>query len=323
MSFQSADANPRSSNATTFALQEHDKRRRGVLPSPPASSALERLVKRIGGPVSTVNRHGLLERDQEQHFARRWRDFGDRAAVEALITSHLGLAAKVARRYQRYGLPVADLISEANLGLVVAASRFQADRGSRFSTYALWWIKATIHDYVLRSWSLVRIGTTGAQKKLFFRLRREMRKFAKKGVSLTPQLASVIAEEFAVRPRDVIEMDRRLGGDLSLNVPLSNEGGEEWQDLLVDHSPSPEALVAEHDENAQQADALHAALNVLTERERRVFVARRLTEHPPKLEQLGRELSVSSERVRQIETGAVEKVKRAARCKLWFRKEQC
>ena len=320
MSFQSA--NPRSNKATAFALQEHRKRRREGQRSP-VSGALERLIKRIGGPVSTVNRRGLLERDQEQQLARRWHDLGDRAAVEALVTSHLALAAKVARRYQGYGLPVADLISEANLGLVIAASRFQADRGSRFSTYALWWIKSTIHDYVLRSWSLVRIATTAAQKKLFFRLRRKMRKFGEKGASLTPELASVIAEELAVRPRDVIEMDRRLGGDLSLNVPANNEGREEWQDLLADPSPSPEALVADYDEDAQRADALRAALNVLTERERRVFVARRLTEQPPELEQLGRELSVSGERVRQIETSAFEKVKRAARRNLWFRKEPC
>jgi RNA polymerase sigma-32 factor len=320
MSLQIADADLRSNKATTFALQERHKHRREGLPSP-VSSALERLVKRIGGPASTVNQRGLLQQDQEQQLARRWHDLGDRAAIEILVISHLALAAKVARRYQRYGVPVADLISEANLGLVIAALRFKADRGSRFSTYALWWIKASIHNYVLRSWSLVRIGTTSAQKKLFFRLRREMRKFAKEGVSLTPQLAAVIAEELAVRPRDVIEMDRRLGGDLSLNVRASNEWGEEWQDRLVDQSPSPEALVVEHDEHAQRTEALHAALKVLTERERRVFVARRLTEHPPELEQLGRELSLSSERVRQIETGAFKKVKRAARRRLWFRKE--
>lgn len=322
MSLQIANVRPRSNKSSAFALDErHRPRGQGL--SSPVSSAIERLVKRIGGPASPVNESGLLERDQEQHCARRWHDLGDRAAMEILVTSHLALATKVARRYQRYGVPVDDLIGEANLGLVIAASRFQADRGSRFSTYALWWIKAAINDYVLRSWSLVRIGTTAAQRKLFFRLRREMRKFAEKGASLTPQLAAVVAEELAVRPRDVIEMDGRLRVDLSLNVPTSNEWAEEWQDLLVDHSPSPEALLAADDENAQRTDALHAALNVLTERERRVFVARRLTEHPQELEKLGRELSVSSERVRQIETSAFEKVKRAARRKLWFRKEPC
>jgi RNA polymerase sigma-32 factor len=174
MCLQIADAAPRSRKATAFALKERHAHRRENLPSP-MSSALERLVKRIGGPVSIVNRRGLLERDQEQQLAR---DFGDRAAVKAPVTSHLPLAAKVARRHQGYGLPITDLISEANLGLVIAASRFQADHGSRFSTYALWWIKARINDYVLRSRSLVRIGTTAAQRKLFFRLRRETRKFA-------------------------------------------------------------------------------------------------------------------------------------------------
>jgi RNA polymerase sigma-32 factor len=322
MSLHIADVRPRSNKSLAFALDERHKPHRQRLSSP-VSSALERLLKRIGGAASPINQRGLLEQDQEQHCARRWHDLGDRAAMEILVTSHLALATKVARRYQRYGVPVDDLICEANLGLVIAASRFQADRGSRFSTYALWWIKATIHDYVLRSWSLVRIGTTAAQKKLFFRLRREMRKFAEKEASLTPQLAAVIAEELAVRPRDVIEMNGRLGGDLSLNVPASNEWGEEWQDLLVDQSPSPEVLVAADDEKAQRTDALHSALNVLTERERRVFVARRLTEHPQELEKLGRELSVSSERVRQIETRALEKVKRAARRKLWFGKEPC
>ena len=320
MSLQSADAAHRSNEATASVLRESHKRSREERPSP-VSRALERLLRLVGIPASTVNRGGMLERNQEQELAVRWHCLADRAAMEILVISHLGLAASVARRYRGYGVPVADLVSEANLGLVIAATRFQAGRGSRFSIYAIWWIKATIYDYVLRSWSLVKLGTTPAQKKLFFRLRREMRKFAEKGTSLTPQLASLIAEELAVCPRDVVEMDCRLAGDLSLNVPASSEGGQEWQDLLIDHSLSPEALVAEYDENTQKADALHAALNVLTERERRVFVARRLTEHPPELEQLGRELSVSGERVRQIEISAFEKVKRAARRNLWCQRE--
>lgn len=287
------------------------------LPPSLVSTMFARLVKRIGGPPSTANQRGLLEQNQEQELARRWHDLGDRVAIEILVTSHLALAAKIARLHQGYGLPAADIVSEANLGLVIAALRFQPDQGSRFSTYARWWIKSTIYDYILRSTSLVRIGTTVAQKKLFFRLRREMRKLTTEGGSLTPQLASVIADKLAVSPRDVIEMDRRLGGDLSLNTPISSDGGGEWQDLLVDHSPSPEALMAHHDENVRKAEALHDALKMLTEPEKQVFLARRLTEHPPELEQLARQLSISSERVRQIEARAFEKVKRSTRRRLW------
>jgi RNA polymerase sigma-32 factor len=266
------------------------------------------------GYASAIRRFDLLEQEQEQQLARRWHELGDRSAADALVTSHLRLAAKVARRYKGYGLPLADIVAEANLGLVVAATRYEAGRGSRFSTYALWWIKAAIHDYILRSWSLVKIGTTAAQKKLFFRLRREMMKLAGEAIELTPQAAEVIAKNLDVTPRDVIEMDCRLSGDLSLNKPIrSDDGAVEWEALLVDHSPSAEAILAEHDESTQQANALHAALDVLTERERRIFTARRLAETPPTLEKLAGELSISPERVRQIETRAFVKVKRAAR----------
>jgi RNA polymerase sigma-32 factor len=274
-------------------------------------------VGNFSGYTAAIKRFKLLERGQEQQLARRWQEQRDQRAANALVTSHLRLAAKVARRYRGYGLPLADIISEANLGLVIAASRFEPGHDSRFSTYALWWIKATIHDYILRSWSLVKIGTTAAQRKLFFRLRREVQKLAKGTSGLTPETVAAVAESLEVSPRDVIEMDRRLAGDLSLNTPISDEGGAvEWSDTLVDEKPDAEAIVAEHDESTQQESALHAALDVLTERERRVFEARRLTEDPPTLEQLGREMSISSERVRQIETQALAKVKRAAWQKL-------
>jgi RNA polymerase sigma-32 factor len=265
------------------------------------------------GYASAIKRYRLLEQEQEQQLARRWHELRDQRAANTLVTSHLRLAAKMARRYQGYGLPLTDIVAEANLGLVLAASRFEPGRGSRFSTYALWWIKATIHDYILRSWSLVKIGTTAAQKKLFFRLRGEMRKLAGETVELTPQAAEVIAQKLGVTPGDVIEMDCRLSGDLSLNKPINGEDGTiDWEAMLVDHSPSAETTLAEHDESAQQSHALRAALDVLTERERRVFEARRLTETPPTFERLARELSISSERVRQIETSAFAKVKRAA-----------
>jgi RNA polymerase sigma-32 factor len=267
----------------------------------------------IDGYAAIIKRFGLLEQAQEQQLARRWQEKRDQRAADALVTSHLRLAAKVARGYQGYGLPLADLIAEANLGLVIAASRFQPDHGSRFSTFALWWIKATIHDYILRSWSLVKIGTTSTQRKLFFRLRREIRKFAGNTDVLTPETAEAVARELEVTARDVIEMDSRLAGDLSLNTPVNQDGqATEWEAMLVDDSPDPEGIVGEEDERMQRTKAVQAALSELTERERRIFEARRLSEQPPTLDELGRELSISSERVRQIETSAFAKVRRVA-----------
>ena len=262
--------------------------------------------------ATLIKRYGLLEPAREQQLAQRWQQHRDRRATDALVTSHLRLAAKVARRYQRYDLPLADLIGEANLGLVIAASHFEPGRGARFSTYALWWIKAAIHEYILRSRSLVKIGTTAAQRKLFFGLRRAMIKFGGDKKGLTQQVAEAIAHELAVPVREVIEMRSRLTGDLSLNATVDDDGPTEWEAMLVDQSPNPEAIVVEQDEGSHKARALRSALNVLTARERRVFEARRLREDPPSLEELGRELSISGERVRQIETSAFEKVRRAA-----------
>lgn len=267
----------------------------------------------LAGYASAVRRYELLEADQEQQLARRWQATRDPRAANALVTSHLRLAQKIAKGYQGYGLPLADLIAEANVGLVLAASKFEPGRGSRFSSYAVWWIKATIHEFILRSWSMVKIGTTAAQKKLFFRLRGEMRKLTT-DTNLTPEIAEQIADNLGVSLRDVVEMNSRLNGDLSLNTPVgAEEGTLDWQDMLEDGSPNAETVLAEYDENAHQAGALRAAMDVLTERERRVFAARRLTEDPPTLEQLARELAISSERVRQIETRAFLKVRRAAR----------
>jgi RNA polymerase sigma-32 factor len=262
--------------------------------------------------AALIKRYALLEPTREQQLARRWQQHRDRSATDALVTSHLRLAAKVARRYQRYDLPLADLIGEANLGLVIAASHFEPGRGARFSTYALWWIKAAIHDYILRSRSLVKIGTTAAQRKLFFGLRRAMRKFGGDRTGPTPEVAEAVARELAVPVRDVIEMSSRLTGDFSLNASVDDDGPTEWEARLVDPSPNAEAMIAKQDEGGQRARALHSALDVLTVRERRVFEARRLREDPPSLEELGRELSVSGERVRQIEALAFEKVRRAA-----------
>jgi RNA polymerase sigma-32 factor len=263
--------------------------------------------------AALIKRYAFLEPAQEQQLARRWQERGDRRAADALVTSHLRLAAKVARRYQRHDLPLADLFSEANLGLVVAASRFEPDRGARFSTYALWWIKAALHDYILRSRSLVRIGTTVAQRKLFFGFRRAMSKCGGDKQGLTQEVVEAVARELAVPVRDVIEMGARLTGDLSLNATVSRQGEDEWESMLVDDAPDAEAIVTEQEERAQRRNALNSALNTLNERERRVFEARRLSEHPPSLEQLGRDLRISSERVRQIEISAFAKVKRAVR----------
>ncbi|WP_256807706.1 RNA polymerase sigma factor RpoH [Bradyrhizobium sp. Bra64] len=261
---------------------------------------------------AAIKRFDLLERSREQQLARRWQERRDKSATDELVTSHLRLAAKVARGYKGYGLPIADLIAEANLGLVIAASRFEPGHGARFSSYAIWWIKATVHEYILRSWSLVKIGTTAAQKKLFFRLRGEIRKLAGETAALTPDMAQVIAEKLEVTVRDVTEMDSRLCGDLSLHTRAGDgDGSAEWEATLVDESPDAEEIVVEHDEATRRSRALRAALEVLTGRERRVFEARRLAEQPLTLEQLSCELSISSERVRQIEASAFAKVKRA------------
>ncbi|WP_024520433.1 RNA polymerase factor sigma-32 [Bradyrhizobium sp. Tv2a-2] len=265
--------------------------------------------------ISKIKRYGLLEQKEEQDLARLWQENRDRQAAEALVTSHLRLAAKLARRYLRYGFPLADLIAEANLGLVIAASRFEPNRGSRFSTYALWWIRATIHEYILSSWSMVRIGTTAAQRKLFFCLRREMNNLGTDTVRGSPEMAQEVARRVMVRLRDVIEMDCRLSGDVSLNALATDDGQHaiEWEARFADESANAEAHVAEHDEITQRRRALHAALVDLPKRERLVFEARRLNEPPTTLEELGRELCVSAERVRQIEASAFAKVQRTVR----------
>lgn len=262
---------------------------------------------------AAIRRYDLLEPGQEQQLARRWQETRDRRASDALVTSHLRLAAKLARGYKGYGLPLVDLIAEANLGLVIAASRFEPGRGARFSTYAVWWIKAAIHEYILRSWSLVKIGTTAAQKKLFFRLRSEIRKATGSVmVALTPDVAELIAGKLEVTAREVIEMDARLNGDMSLNARVGDEeSGTELEALLVDGALDAETVLAAHEQTEKRAKALRVALGGLAARERRVFEARRLRECPVTLDQLARELSISSERVRQIEMRAFAKVKRA------------
>jgi RNA polymerase sigma-32 factor len=262
-----------------------------------------------------IRRFALLEREQEYELAKRWREAGDRDAANQLVTSHLRLAAKIATGYRGYGLPVSEIISEGNIGLMQALNRFEPEKGFRFSTYAIWWIRASIRDYILRSWSLVKIGSTANQKKLFFKLRSAKSKIAAfESGDLRPDQVALIARNLDVTDQDVVDMNRRLHGDKSINAP-PRKGGEagEWQDYLVDQSPSPEAIVIEQDDKDYQHDALIAAIEVLDKRERRIFEARHLVDAPPTLDALAEEFHVSRERIRQIETRAFEKVRKAAR----------
>jgi RNA polymerase sigma-32 factor len=255
----------------------------------------------------------MLEPQEEFMLAKRWREHGDREAAHRLVTSHLRLVAKIAMGYRGYGLPIGEVISEGNVGLMQAVKRFEPDKGFRLATYAMWWIKASIQEYVLRSWSLVKMGTTAAQKRLFFNLRK-----AKSQISafeegdLKPEHVKSIATRLGVTEKDVIDMNRRLSGDASLNAPIRAEAESgEWQDWLVDESDSQESKLAESEEMSNRKKALGQALDVLNDRERRIFEARRLSDDPITLEELAAEFGVSRERVRQIEVRAFEKVQEA------------
>jgi len=266
--------------------------------------------------LSDIRRFEVLEKGQEYNLAKRWREHGDRDAGNQLVTSHLRLAAKIAMGYRGYGLPISEIISEGNVGLMQALNRFEPEKGFRFATYAMWWIKASIQDYILRSWSLVKIGTTASQRKLFFKLRSAKRKISalESGGDLRPDQVTSIATSLNVPERDVIDMNRRLAGDTSLNAPIHEDGdAEEWQTYLVDQSPSPETIVVEQDETVHRHEALTSAIDILSGRERRIFEARHLTDAPLTLEELALEFDVSRERIRQIETRAFEKVRKATR----------
>jgi len=267
------------------------------------------------GYLDDIRRFAMLERDQEYRLAKRWREHGDRDAANQLVTSHLRLAAKVAMGYRGYGLPVSEIISEGNVGLMQALNRFEPEKGFRFATYAIWWIRASIQDYILRSWSLVKIGTTVNQKRLFFKLRSAKSKIAAfESGDMHPDQVALIAKDLNVTDQDVVDMNRRLGGDKSINAPLREDGETgEWQDHLVDQSPSPEAIVVEQDEKDYRHKALIAAIDILDDRERRIFEARHLVDEPLTLEELAEKFNVSRERIRQIEARAFEKVRKAAR----------
>ena len=261
--------------------------------------------------LAAIREFPLLDSADEAMYARRWQQDGDREAAYRLVTSHLRLAAKLALRYRGYGLPIADLISEANVGLMLAVKRFKPEKGVRLATYAMWWIKATLHEYVLKSWSLVKIGTTAAQKKLFFKLRKLKRQIsAGDEADLSPEQANCIADHLKVLPREVLEMNGRMRGDLSLNVPVTQQdGSEEMQDCLVDPSPDPESLLSETVDREQVRCALEDALATLTPRERQIIQARFVAERPKTLDELGPTFGVSRERIRQIEGRALQKLR--------------
>ena len=266
--------------------------------------------------LSEIRRFPMLDPHEEYMLAKRWREHGDRDAAQKLVTSHLRLVAKIAMGYRGYGLPIGEVISEGNIGLMQAVKRFEPEKGFKLATYAMWWIRASIQEYILRSWSLVKMGTTANQKKLFFNLRKAKSQIsALEEGDLRPDQVKVIARKLGVTEQDVIDMNRRLGGDSSLNAPIrqAGEGSGEWQDWLVDDSTSQETLLADQEESSNRLDALRGALTVLNDRERRIFEARRLREDPATLEELSTEFGVSRERVRQIEVRAFEKVQQAVK----------
>ena len=280
-----------------------------ALPAISAEGGLNRYLEEI-------RRFPMLEPQEEFMLAKRWREHGDTEAAHKLVTSHLRLVAKIAMGYRGYGLPIGEVISEGNVGLMQAVKRFEPDKGFRLATYAMWWIKAAIQEYILRSWSLVKMGTTANQKKLFFNLRKAKSQIAALDEGdLRPDQVKQIATKLGVNEQEVIEMNRRLGGDSSLNSPIraDGEGDGEWQDWLVDDSDSQENRLVEEEETKNRRDALKDALGVLNDRERRIFEARRLAEDPVTLEELSEEFGVSRERVRQIEVRAFEKVQKAVR----------
>jgi RNA polymerase sigma-32 factor len=263
--------------------------------------------------LEEIRRVPLLDRQEEFMLAKRWRDNGDRDAAHKLVTSHLRLVAKITKGYRGYGLPIADMISEGHVGLMRAVERFEPEKGFRFSTYAVWWIKAAIQEYILHSWSLVKMGTSANQKKLFFNLRK-----AKSRISvldegdMRPDQVKLIAKRLGVTEPDVINMNRRLGGDASLNDTMREEGDSaEWQDWLTSESPDQETTLAASEEFDNRRKALSDALGVLKGRDRRIFEGRRLAEDPVTLAELADEFGVSRERVRQIEVCAFEKVQEA------------
>jgi len=278
----------------------------GLPPAPTPEASLSRYLQ-------DIRKYPMLPHEEEYMLAQAWREHDDRDAAHKMVTSHLRLVAKIAMGYRGYGLPVAELIAEGNIGLMQAVKRFEPERGFRLATYAMWWIRANIQEYILRSWSLVKIGTTAAQKKLFFKLRKLKGQIqAIDEGDMTPDQVEKIATALNVPEKDVISMNRRLAApDNSLNAPLRAEGEGEWQDWLVDDSVDQETELAESEELSQRRKLLMGAMDGLNEREKKIITERRLSEDPKTLEELSNDFNISRERVRQIEVRAFEKLQKS------------
>ncbi len=281
-----------------------------------ATKALPTIAAGSGGLaryLEEIRRFPMLEPNEEYMLAKRWQEHQDAEAAQKLVTSHLRLVARIAMGYRGYGLPIGEVISEGNVGLMQAVKRFEPDKGFRLATYAMWWIRASIQEYILRSWSLVKMGTTAAQKKLFFNLRRVKGQIqALEEGDLKPEHVREIAKKLGVSEADVISMNRRLSGDAPLNAPVrADQESGEWQDWLVDETPNQEERLAESEELSRRKAYLADAMATLNDRERRVFEARRLQDDPATLEDLSAEFGVSRERIRQIEVRAFEKIQKA------------
>lgn len=266
----------------------------------------------IGRYLQEIRRFPILDRDEEFMLAVRLRDHDDVDAAHKLVTSHLRLVAKIAFGYRGYGLPVSDLISEGNVGLMKAVKKFDPEKGFRLSTYAMWWIKASVTEYILQSWSLVKLGTVAAQKKLFFSLRKIKRQLGVvDDAALTESQTKLLSSDLGLSEREVTNMDQRLSArDMSLNAPMPSEEGTEYLDLLADERPSPEAVASKKEESHWQTTVLREAISTLPDREQHIFNERRLSDDPQKLEELGQHYGISRERVRQLEVRAFEKVKK-------------
>jgi RNA polymerase sigma-32 factor len=266
--------------------------------------------------LAEIKKFPILTPEQEYMLAKRYQEHGDRNAAHKLVTSHLRLVAKIAMGYRGYGLPISEVVSEGNVGLMQAVKRFEPDKGFRLATYAMWWIKASIQEFILRSWSLVKMGTTASQKKLFFNLRKVKGQIqALEDGDLRPDQVKEISRRLGVPEEDVVSMNRRLSGDASLNAPVRAESEGEWQDWLVDDTETQEDILVENEEKRLRLDLLTEAMEKLTDRERRVFAARRMQEEPATLEDLSQEFGVSRERIRQIESTAMRKLRQPSRTK--------
>ncbi|MGH6872393.1 MAG: RNA polymerase sigma factor RpoH [Rhizomicrobium sp.] len=274
--------------------------------------------------LTEIRKFPLLEPEEEYMFAKRWREHEDPEAARRLVTSHLRLVAKIAMGYRGYGLPVSEIVAEGNVGLMQAVKRFEPDKGFRLATYAMWWIRASIQEYILRSWSLVKMGTTAAQKKLFFNLRKAKTKInAIEEGDLTPEHLKEIARQLAVPEQEVTNMNRRLTApDSSLNAPLRSDSESEWQDWLADDKLDQESELAQREEKGERHELLTEALGELSERERDILQARRLQDEPATLEDLSQKYGVSRERVRQIEVRAFEKLQTAMKKALGDKRAQ-